>query len=123
MADTYIKVIKYVATFDENLDGYNWLCKIVQNVSYNYNQKEFKRDEDRDKCEDSDYVEKWENVDALMDVEIFLNSLSDVEKRIFTLKYDMEYSFRAIARILGCSKSEVNRKHKLILKKLEEFRK
>ena len=35
--ESYFKAIKYIHTFKEYMDGYNWLCKIVENVARNFN--------------------------------------------------------------------------------------
>lgn len=38
LSEAYIKVYKYCASTDIVKDGYNWMCKIVQNLAYDYNR-------------------------------------------------------------------------------------
>ncbi|MDE7162605.1 MAG: sigma-70 family RNA polymerase sigma factor [Clostridia bacterium] len=35
--DSYFKIYKYVNSANADRDGYNWMCKIVQNLCYDYN--------------------------------------------------------------------------------------
>ena len=37
---SYLRVFQYIKSFDKDKDGYNWLCKIVQHVAYDFNKKE-----------------------------------------------------------------------------------
>lgn len=37
VSDTFVKVSEYIHSFDNNQNGYNWLCKIVQNTALTYN--------------------------------------------------------------------------------------
>ncbi len=37
--DSYLKAYKYCSSVDMSKDGYNWLCKIVQNTAYDYNKQ------------------------------------------------------------------------------------
>ena len=39
LSEAYIKVYKYVNSANEDQDGYNWLCKIVQNLCFDFNAK------------------------------------------------------------------------------------
>lgn len=123
LSDLYCRVFKYVYNFDETMDGYNWLCRIAQNLAYNYNKRGSVREDDvKEKCEDCDYIERWNFIDAAIDVKLGIAGLSDVEQRIIMLKCQMGYSVREIAKIIGCSKSEVQRKYKIILKKLDHVK-
>lgn len=38
LVETYLRIFKYIKSFDLSKDGYNWLCKIVQNVAYDFNK-------------------------------------------------------------------------------------
>lgn len=37
--ESYLRVFKYINSYDNSRDGYNWMCKIVQNVAYQYNSR------------------------------------------------------------------------------------
>ena len=34
-----MKLFKNIGSFDKDKDGYNWMCKIVQNCAYDINKK------------------------------------------------------------------------------------
>lgn len=37
--EAYARVFTYISAFDCSMDGFNWLCKIVQNAAYDFNKK------------------------------------------------------------------------------------
>ena len=37
--ETYCRVIEYIHSFNALKDGYNWLCRIVQNVARDFNKR------------------------------------------------------------------------------------
>ncbi|MBQ8658638.1 MAG: sigma-70 family RNA polymerase sigma factor [Clostridia bacterium] len=39
LSESYLKMMKYLESADLTQDCYNWLCKIVQNTAYDFNQK------------------------------------------------------------------------------------
>ena len=41
LIEAYLRIFQYVATFDSNKDGYNWMCKIVQNVARDWDKNFF----------------------------------------------------------------------------------
>ena len=41
LIEAYLRIYQYVATFDSNKDGYNWMCKIVQNVARDWDKNFF----------------------------------------------------------------------------------
>ena len=41
LIEAYLRIYQYVATFDPNKDGYNWMCKIVQNVARDWDKNFF----------------------------------------------------------------------------------
>lgn len=123
VSDAFIKVYKYAQTFDENMDGYNWLCRIVQNLAYNYNRRSYGSEEIiQEKFDYSAYMERFNDIDALIDAQVGIEGLEPIERRILAFKVQMGYTVREIGKILGCSKSEVQRKYKIILTKLDYFK-
>lgn len=37
--EVFAKVYKYINSYVEGSDGYNWICKIAENIAYSYNAK------------------------------------------------------------------------------------
>lgn len=42
VSEVFIKLLYYVDSYDCEQDGYNWMCRITQNLAYDHNQKEAK---------------------------------------------------------------------------------
>ncbi len=91
-------------------------------MSYNYNIRDAAYREYNEANQVTGFSERWDEIDSAMDIRSAIRQLSKVERYLLFLKYEMDLSFREIATILNCSKSEVNRKHKIILKKLSRLR-
>lgn len=40
VSEVFLRIWNHVDTFDSNREGYTWMCRITQNVCYDFNQKE-----------------------------------------------------------------------------------
>ena len=49
LMETYIRVQKYIQTFNDEKDGYNWLCRIVENIAHDMNRKNHREIPSEDK--------------------------------------------------------------------------
>ena len=38
LVEAYLRMYQYVSSFDPKKDGYNWMCKIVQNVARDWDK-------------------------------------------------------------------------------------
>lgn len=36
--ESFLRIIKYIGSFNHLKDGYNWICKIVENVAKDFNR-------------------------------------------------------------------------------------
>lgn len=111
LVDAYLKAFKYVDSFNERKNGYNWLCKIVQNVAYDYNLKYTNEDSLSDiTIEPSDFFnfeEKFLDESVLLSE---INKLSSSDRELLYLKFWKNLSYREIAKHLNLKKSTVHKK-------------
>ena len=116
----FVKALKYADSFDERGDGYNWLCKIVQNEAISINAQ-YTEDEPFDQeigiAEPDDRIERLA-VEEI--VEHYLGMLEGVEKEIVYLRFWEEKSYSEIAEAMGMPKSTVHKYMKKILEKLRK---
>jgi len=119
LVEAYIRVYKYVGTADLNKDGYNWLCKIVQNVAYDFN-----------KCikptvplDDISFTKIFgDEIDKIISKDEVLKEvcqLSEYDQRLIQLKFYEDMSYAEIAKILNSKKSTV---HKQVINILDKIK-
>ena len=111
LQEAYLRVFKYIHTVDLEKDGFNWMCKIVQNVAFDFAKKP--------KTVDGDFFfflgdldEEWVEKDALL---AEISKLSESDQQLIYLYYWQDKPIRDIASIVGMKKSTVHKR----LKELE----
>lgn len=119
VSESYIKVLKYIQSFDDSQDGYNWLCKIVQNVALTFNLNEQKRV----------LAEQQFNKDLLvtdntldfsrLDFSSSIHGLDEIEKTILFRRFYLDEPIQSIAQSLNVSKAAISMRIKNICKKLQ----
>lgn len=124
VADAFVKIFKYIDSFDCEQNGYNWMCKIAQNIAITYNVSESKtaRLEQKFAKENAELIrdnfneiEFYEQISMLdeMDKEIMIarfyfgQSLSDIGKRYHLSKVAIFHRIKKICKII-----ENNRENK-----------
>lgn len=117
VVNAYLKVFKYISSFDGKKDGYNWLCKIVQNTAYDFNKKEINW------LSLEEYVEpiKKDFSEAIIEEEViskYLESYSKDIKELVYLRFWEGLSYKEIRIRTGLKKSTA---HKRISKVLKEI--
>ena len=112
LQEAYLRAFRYINTVDLEKDGFNWLCKIVQNVAFDYAK--------RPKTVDGDFSfflgdldEEWVEKDALL---VEISKLSKSDQQLVYLYYWQDKTIRDIASQVGMKKSTVHKR----LKELEE---
>lgn len=116
--EAYLKAFHYIASFNNKYDGYNWLCKIVQNTAYDFNKKHLPVIS-LDNITFTQIVgQKINDVDDSDEVLSALCKLPEYEQRLIYLRFYEGFSYSEISKIIGKGKSTV---HKQTLKAIEEF--
>ncbi len=121
LVDAFKKAFRYIDSFDEEQDGYNWLCKIVQNIAYSYNEK----NSAFDSCIPIENIQiplnTMEQIDEKIDLSDALNSLDIESKTVIIMYFYLRYTYEEIGQELGKGKVSVYRQLKRILKKLKKI--
>jgi len=118
LSNTYINVLLYIDSFDPKQDGYNWLCKIVQNFAITKNETENKI-----AATETEFLKDRETVyNDLYDVDFFLaiKGLSKTDRTIAYLRFYLDQPQQVIGDYLHISKPAVCKRLKKICKIIEE---
>lgn len=120
LMETYLKVFRYIYAFKPTADGYNWICKILQNTAYDFN-KEHRQEILMDEWNGNAYEMDIEELIATSDeLRRWLASYSAREQKIMYLRYWEGRNIQEIAQALGMGKSNVHKQIKKIEKKIKE---
>ncbi len=120
LMEAYIRIFKYIDTVDTKQDGYNWMCKIVQNAAYDINQgiMPFISLEEISLTKVvGDFRERIESKDEVVKV---ICKLQEYEQRMIYLKFYEGLSYSEIAEKLKSKKSTIHKQISAILKKLNK---
>ncbi len=115
--DAYLKAFKYIHSADLSQDGYNWLCKIVQNVANEYRKMDeylFVREETLF----GDLEDEFIMSDALRRA---ILQLPQPDRKLIYLRFWGNRTFRQIADIVHKKKSTVFKRYVICLKILKEI--
>lgn len=114
--DAYMKVFKYVDSADPDKDGFNWLCKIVQNVANDYRAAS---GEELPVVNEEyilqDMEEEFLKSDA---VRRAVKTLPPEDRKLIYMRFWGGKTFRDIAAITGIKKSTVYKRVKASLKEI-----
>ena len=120
LTDAYLRFFQYIDSFDPKKDGYNWMCKIVQNVARAWG-KSGRQDVPLEEIADRAQLFDLEEVIATEDeVQALLKDYSLRDQQIMKLRFWGDKTIETIALTLNMGKSNV---HKRISKILNEMKK
>lgn len=95
VADAFVKIWSYIQSYDCDKDGYNWMCRIVQNIAYNYNKKE-----DKIAYLEGEFLKerKLKVDESFNEVEFFmqLDVLEEFDKKIAIARFYLGMTFEEI---------------------------
>ncbi len=113
LLDVWVKI----EMFDPEKDGYNWICKIVENKSKDRLRsiKSHQRG-----CEQKDTRDEFDLVETKCDIAILLEKLDEWEYQLIYERYFLDKSLYDISLQTGQSVKQVSVKIKKILKKLRK---
>lgn len=119
--ETFQKVYLYIGSYEEGKDGYNWMCRIAQNIAYNYNEKTAQilvttKFAIAKKLADSDFVKRAEeHIDLFQAIEC----LEPESRELVYLHFFFGKSFKEIGDELHLSKAGVKKRIDKILLQLK----
>lgn len=118
--ECFSRLLQYIDSFDSSQDGYNWMCKIVQNVAYTTNSNER-----RIALAEQLYVGELKIDDITIDLshlEYWSDTygLDEREKELLYRRFYLDETVETIAREFGVSKPAISMRIKNICKKLNK---
>lgn len=121
-SEVFQKIFLYVNTYTEGTDGYNWICRITENIAYNYNNRMPPPSKDLAKVEsivqDTDLSDAAEEK---LDLFRAIDALEPDSRELIYLRYFLGNTFQEIGEKLHISKVAVKKKIDKILSKLKIF--
>lgn len=104
----YVRVFNHIHTFNILKDGYNWMCKIVQNVANDFNKQ--RNLSNIDDIPDTIFIEYLDDIDDKTALVQELSRLSPEDQTLLYLKFWEGFTYRGIAKKLNMSKTTVHRR-------------
>lgn len=117
------KIYQYINSYEDGKDGYNWICRIVQHVAYNYNEITAKHSGTTELASaatlaDHDFVG---HAEERIDLFQAIDRLDPESRELINLYFFLGKSFEEIGEELHLNKSSVKRRLDKILLKLRKL--
>ncbi len=118
LEEAYLRIFKYIKNADLTKDGYNWLCKIVQNVANDFNKK-YEKSIPLENITFSNVNEKLEDVIADNDMLLReIEKLAEEDKQILILRFWHDSTIEQIATALNRPKSTIHKRILILIDKI-----
>ena len=118
LVDAYLKMYQYVSSFDPKKDGYNWMCKIVQNVAWDWNKQYSQEIPLEDITPNSQVIEMEDMIADKDEVARLLQAYSERDRKMMYLRFWEDRTIEEIAEALGMGKSNVHKQISKITKEI-----
>lgn len=119
--ESYMKVYRRINSFNLSLDGYNWICKIVENTAYDFNEAYMKNHRvEKSLAVTEDFADVDDSFSDKDEILRIVKVLPRTDQRLLYLKFWRNMSYAQIAEHMSVKKSTV---HKRIQKIFKEIRK
>lgn len=118
LIEAYLRIFRYISSFDSKKDGYNWMCRIVQNVANDFNSKSSTTLPLEEVSFTNILGEELDRVIDKDDVIAEICELSDLEQQLIYLRFYEDLTYAEIAKKLNSKRSTVHKQIMSILKKL-----
>ena len=119
-SEVYLRVFEYIDSFDPHKDGYNWMCKILENCAIRWNRK----------YPTYEPIENHEDLAVTMDFGDLIATKAEVvcwmkaydarDQKIIYLRFWENKTYVEIAQALGMKKSNVHKRISKIFKEIFE---
>ena len=118
LQNVYFRVFNYIDSWDRSKDGYNWMCRIVQNEAYRFNEKNPVHLPLEDYARQTTQKDITEKILARDELERYLSMYSELDQELVRMKFGEDYSYSEIAKKLNLKKSTVHRRVSIIKKEI-----
>lgn len=106
LSEAYLNAFNGIDTYKEKFDGFNWLCKIVQNTAYEINTLNAKFQYCADVYDVQDNIVDIEGLVADRDeIDRLLAPYSEIDRKLIELYYRDKYTLTEIAEKTGVKRS------------------
>lgn len=117
--DAFIKIFKYIHSYDESKDGYNWMCKITENIAREYNSK---KAEEIPLSEVETVLKHEVKIsEEKLDLSRAIENLDPVNRELISQYYFFDRTFEDIGKDFNLTKSAVKKRIDKILIELRRF--
>ena len=120
LVEAYLRIFQYVDSFDYKKDGYNWMCKIVQNVARDWDKDFFQCVSLEDVEQNGSIIETEEMIATKDEVQRWLQPYSKRDRKMMDLRFWKDKTIEEIAQALEMKKSNVHKRISKILKEILE---
>ena len=122
MNETFQNVFLYINTYDESKDGYNWICRITENVAYKFNNRMPPPTDDLSVADSAiSKLSFSDDADEKLDLFRAIDSLEPESRELVYLHYFLGNSYQAIGEKLHISRVAVKKKIDKILANIRKF--
>lgn len=122
MNEAFQNVFLYINSYDESKDGYNWICRITENVAYKYNNRMPPPSDDLSKAASaSGELTISDDTDEKLDLFRAIDSLDPVSREMVYSYYFLGNSFQEIGDKLHISRVAVKKKIDKILSNIKKY--
>lgn len=118
LQNVYLRVFKYIESWERSKDGYNWICRIVQNEAYRLNAKNPVHLPLEDYAKNPTSKDITEGILAKDELERYLSVYSELDQELVKMKFGEDYSYSEIAKKLNLKKATVHRRVSIIIKEI-----
>ncbi len=121
LCEAYYRMLKYIHSFNILKDGYNWLCRIVQNVANDMNKQNdnyvFQSEVNVD---DFSFDEEVDNMLIKDELYQHIKTLPKLDRQLIFYRFYMGWPFDEIAQKFNRAKSFVYNRIKIICAKIQK---
>ena len=118
--EAYERVMKYISSYKEGLDGYNWLCKITEMVAYSYNKKEAVFDNAKTIESDEASDDFTESIELKTDLDNIIDRLDSESRTVIICYFYLDMTYEEIGKRVGKTKSAICKQIKSLLKEIKD---
>ena len=122
MNEAFQNVFLYINSYDESKDGYNWICRITENVAYKYNNRMPPPSDDLSETgSESGKFEITDDAEEKLDLFRAIDSLDPESREMVYSYYFLGNSYQEIGDGLHISRVAVKKKIDKILSKIKRY--
>lgn len=126
LQNTFIRIYKSIANFQEKSTLHTWMYRIAYNESIRFLEKDNKKKyEDLDAISDSHLEvlfedEYFDGDEIQRKLHVIIDGFTEKQKQVFQMKYFDDLSFRQISEMLNISQSTLKSTYYTAVKIIEE---